>query len=165
RPTFQLPVEPEFLELQKKVNALVDDLADEKDNLIRLKIILFPLLYTGTYAILLWKGSLPLVFYLSYMFLGLFLLLNFLNLIHDAVHGVTFKRHRRWNRIFLYFFDLLGANSYIWKVRHLRLHHAFPNVMGWDSDLEQSPLVRIFPQSEQKKIQKYQHLYLPFLYP
>jgi linoleoyl-CoA desaturase len=165
RPIFKLPVEPEFAELQQKVEALVHDLEGRKDRIIKLKILLFPILYFGTYALLLLKGHNPLVFYLCYMFLGLFLLLNFLNLIHDAVHGVTFKKHRNWNKIFLYFFDLLGANSYIWKIRHLRLHHAFPNIMGWDSDLEQSPLVRIFPQSSRKKIQKYQHIYLPFLYP
>ena len=32
----------------------------------------------------------------------------------------------------------MGANSYIWKIRHIRLHHNYPNVMGWDSDFEQS---------------------------
>ena len=165
RPIFKFPVEPEFTELQEEVSRLVHKLRRKKHRIIQLKILLFPALYAGTYTVLLLQGEDPVVFYLAYIFLGLFLLLNFLNLIHDAVHGVTFKKHRQWNKIFLYLFDLLGANSYIWKIRHLRLHHAFPNIMGWDSDLEQSPLVRIFPQSSRKKIQRYQHIYLPFLYP
>lgn len=165
RPKFKLPVEPEFLELRKEVEEVVKKLSSSRRKIIWFKILLFPSLYFATYALLLLKGQDPLIFFISYIFLGFFLLLNFLNLVHDAVHGVTFKNHGKLNQGFLYFFDLLGANSYIWKVRHLRLHHAFPNIMGWDSDLEQSPLVRIFPQTPVKKIQRYQHIYLPFLYP
>lgn len=165
RPTFQQPVEPEFLHLQKQVDQLVKKLYPQKQKVVKYKLFLFPFLYISAYVLLLAGGKNPFIFFSSYILLGFFLLLNFLNLIHDAVHGVTFKKHKNWNNFFLYFFDLLGANSYIWKIRHLRLHHAFPNVMGWDSDLEQSPLVRIFPHSSRKRIQKYQHLYLPFLYP
>lgn len=165
KPVFKHPVEPEFLVLRNEVAAVVKKLAAQKQKVIWAKVILFPVLYVSTYILLLAKGSDPVIFYISYLLLGFFLILNFLNLIHDAVHGVTFKKHRNWNRAFLYFFDILGANSYIWKVRHIRLHHAFPNILGWDSDLEQSPLVRIFPQSSLKIIQKYQHFYLPFLYP
>lgn len=165
KPVFKHPVEPEFLELRKEVDAIVKKLSAKKQKVIWAKVFLFPILYFSTFVLLLTRGTDPVIFFISYFLLGFFLILNFLNLIHDAVHGVTFKNHKNWNRFFLYFFDLLGANSYIWKVRHLRLHHAFPNIMGWDSDLEQSPLVRIFPQSTLKNIQKYQHLYLPFLYP
>lgn len=165
KPIFKQPVEPEFLELQQEVDLLVKRLAPARKKMIWFKILLFPTLYLATYALLLLKGENTIVFFIAYSLMGFFLLLNFLNLVHDAVHGVTFRKNRKFNKILLYFFDVLGANSFIWKVRHLRLHHAFPNIMGWDSDLEQSPLVRIFPQSSLKKIQQYQHLYLPFLYP
>ncbi len=37
--------------------------------------------------------------------------------------------------------------------------------MGWDSDIEQSPLARVFPHGPFAKWHKYQHIYLPFLYP
>jgi len=69
------------------------------------------------------------------------------------------------NKAYVYFFDLMGANSYIWKMRHIRLHHNYPNVMGWDSDFEQSDLARVFPHGPFSKMHKYQHLYLPFIYP
>ena len=59
----------------------------------------------------------------------------------------------------------MGANSYIWKIRHIRLHHNYPNVMGWDSDIEQSDIARIFPHGSYSKMHKYQHIYLPLLYP
>lgn len=165
KPVYHQPVEPEFLQLQKQVDELVKTLEPRKQKQIWLKMLFFPALYVAGYAFLLLFGKDPLVFYSMYPLLGIFLLLNFLNLIHDAVHSSAFKHYRKFNRYLLYFFDLLGANSYIWKIRHIRLHHAFPNIMNWDSDLEQSPLVRIFPQSASRKIQRYQHYYLPFLYP
>ena len=37
--------------------------------------------------------------------------------------------------------------------------------MGWDSDFEQSPMVRVFPQGTFSSMHKYQHIYLPFVYP
>ena len=79
--------------------------------------------------------------------MGIFLLFNFINLLHEAVHGTLFKN--RWlNEAHIHFFDLMGANSYIWKMRHIKLHNRFPNVMNWDSDFEQSALVKVFPQAE-----------------
>lgn len=131
---------------------------------MKVKALLFPLLYLSAYWLLLNYGTSALVFYFSYFLMGILLILNFLNLIHDAVHGVIFKS--RWlNDIYVHLFDFLGANSYIWKIRHIRLHHSFPNVMNWDSDFEQSPIVRIFPQSEYKSFHRYQYIFLPFLYP
>ena len=77
----------------------------------------------------------------------------------------TLFKNKRINNWYVHFFDLLGANSYIWKIRHIRLHHNYPNVMGWDSDFEQSEMARVFPHGHYSKMHKYQHIYLPFLYP
>ncbi len=164
-PAFKRPVEPEFKILRKEVNKIVKQNSRKLEHIIRIKIILFPALYVVTYGLLLTAGGNPVIFYTAYFLLGVFLLLNFLNLIHDAVHGVLFRRNERWNKLYLYFFDLLGANSYIWKIRHIKLHHMFPNIRNWDSDFEHSPLVRVFPESPARKIHRYQHIYLPFLYP
>jgi linoleoyl-CoA desaturase len=91
------------------------------------------------------------------------LVFTFLNTIHDAVHGTIFKS-RRANQLFIYLFDLMGANSYIWKVRHVRFHHNYPNVEGWDTVIKQSPLARVFPNGPYAKLHRYQHIYLPLLY-
>lgn len=164
KPKYRKPIESEFKNLRKEVTHLVKQLEPQKQKMIRIKAILFPFLYFGTYALLLSHGSHGPIFYLCFALMGFFLLLNFLNLIHDAVHEVIF-RSRFLNKMYVYFFDVLGANSYIWKIRHIQLHHSFPNIMGWDSDFEQSLIVRVFPQSAYKKIHRYQHLYLPFFYP
>jgi len=96
--------------------------------------------------------------------MGLLLVSIFLNVIHDAVHGTIFKSEGA-NQVYVYLFDLMGANSFIWKQRHIRFHHNYPNVNGWDTDIEQSSLARIFPSGPFSKLHKYQHIYLPFLYP
>ena len=96
--------------------------------------------------------------------MGLLIVINFLNLIHEAVHNTLFRR-KLYNKFYINLFDLMGANSYIWKIRHTRLHHNYPNVLGWDSDIENSPLLRIFPHGAFSKYHKYQHIYLPLIYP
>lgn len=153
-----------FTTLRKQVNEKVDNLEHKLWLVIKAKALLFPILYIGTYVIALGWGESIAVLYLCYFLLGCFLLLNFLNLIHDAVHGTLFSK--KWmNDAYVHFFDFMGANSYIWKVRHIRLHHNYPNVMGWDSDFEQSPMARVFPHGAFSKMHKYQHIYLPLIYP
>lgn len=164
KPRFPQPQKINFGQLRKDVLEVVEREKPRVKWQIKAKAFLFPLLYITVYALLLWKGANPYVFFLSYIGLGLLLVFNFLNLIHDAVHGTIFKS-RKLNRLYVKFFDLMGANSYIWKIRHTQLHHAFPNIMDWDSDFEQSPLVRVFPQSEKMPIHNNQHLIMPFVYP
>lgn len=153
-----------FLQLRRQVNQTVEILEKRRWPVIKVKAFLFPLLYIATYITAIAWGSQPVVLYTCYFFLGVFLLLNFLNIIHDAVHNTLF-RHKWINSAYVYFFDVMGANSYIWKVRHIRLHHNYPNVMGWDSDFEQSPMARVFPHGNFSKMHRYQHIYLPFIYP
>jgi len=153
-----------FQELRKQVNETVDRLEPKRRSDIILKAILFPSLYIIFYiTALVWSAN-ETVYYAAFFMMGVLLVLNFLNLIHEAVHNTLFK-NKRINNWYVHFFDLLGANSYIWKIRHVRLHHNYPNVMGWDSDFEQSPLARVFPHAPFSKLHKYQHIYLPLFYP
>jgi linoleoyl-CoA desaturase len=103
-------------------------------------------------------------FYLCYAAMGLMTVVIFINLIHEACHGNIF-RNKKYNDWVFYLFELIGANSYIWKKRHLLLHHRFPNTIGWDCDIEQSGPITIFPAQKIKSYQKYQHRYIFFLYP
>jgi len=153
-----------FYRIRGRVNRAVAALEPKYKKVRLLKAILYPSLYCIIYGIALLTGKNAIALYCCYAGLGLLLVINFLNLIHDAVHGVLFSS-RRWNAIYVRFFDLMGANSYVWSVRHTRLHHNYPNIMGWDSDVEQSSLARIFPHGAFSRIHKYQHVYLPFLYP
>ena len=153
-----------FQELRQDVSDLVLKLEAKRRGNIVFKAILFPALYIFVYVYLLSEGSNPLVFFSCYFLLGLLLVAIFLNIIHDAVHGTIFK-NSRLNNWYVYFFDLMGANSYIWRIRHIRFHHNYPNVDGWDTDFEQSGLARVFPTGRQLPRYRYQHIYLPLLYP
>lgn len=153
-----------FQQLRKQVNATVGELEPKRRTDIILKAILFPSLYIVAYTGALILANNVVLYYTCYFLMGALLVLNFLNLIHEAVHHTLF-RNKRINNWYVHFFDLMGANSYIWKIRHIRLHHNYPNVMGWDSDFEQSPLARVFPHAPFSKLHKYQHIYLPLFYP
>jgi len=153
-----------FYRIRGRIHRTVAALEPKYRKVRLLKAILFPSLYLFVYGLALLTGRNVIALYICYAGLGLLLVINFLNLIHDAVHGVLF-RSRRWNAIYVRLFDLMGANSYVWAIRHTRLHHNYPNIMGWDSDVEQSSLARIFPHGAFSRIHKYQHIYLPFLYP
>ncbi|MFL9482101.1 fatty acid desaturase family protein [Chitinophagaceae bacterium LWZ2-11] len=153
-----------FFRLRQKVTETVLQLEKKRKNRILFKTILFTVLYPAVYLSALRWGNNISILYMCYFLLGTLILLTFINLIHEAVHNTLFS-NKLLNKIYIYFFDLMGANSYTWRMRHIRLHHNYPNVQGWDSDLEQSPMARIFPHSSFSKIHKYQHIYLPLLYP
>ena len=103
-------------------------------------------------------------FYFLYISLGLVSVLIFINVIHDAVHNNVFKS-RKANFYLIHIFDILGGNSYIWKQRHIHFHHNFPNVADWDSDIEQSGYLRIYPHDKTLKVMRYQHYFVFLLYP
>ncbi|MFT4155375.1 fatty acid desaturase family protein [Parafilimonas sp.] len=153
-----------FQQLRKEVNITVSRLEEKRRPGIIVKAILFPALYILSYLAALYWASNATIYYACFFSMGFLLVLNFLNLIHEAVHNTLFSS-KRINNWYVHFFDLMGANSYIWKIRHIRLHHNYPNVMGWDSDFEQSQLARVFPHAPFSKMHQYQHIYLPLFYP
>jgi linoleoyl-CoA desaturase len=153
-----------FTNLRQEVKKIVSESASRKKPEIILKGILFPLAYVLTYMAALYWGNNITILYSLYCLLGFLLVFVFLNIIHDAVHDTIFE-NRFANKVLVHFFDLMGANSYIWQLRHVRFHHNYPNVNGWDTDIEQSNLFRVFPDGGYSKMHKYQHIYLPFLYP
>lgn len=150
--------------LRQEVNEIVKRLEPERRKSILFKAFLFPILYLLIYTIALSFGSDLRIYYGAFFLMGILLVIIFLNIIHDAVHGTIFRR-KGANVFFIRLFDLMGANSFIWQVRHVRFHHQFPNVNNWDTDIEQSSLFRVFPEGSYSAFHRYQHLYLPLLYP
>lgn len=97
------------------------------------------------------------------MVLGMLKIFIALNIAHDAAHGAFFRK-RKLNDLMLFIFDALGANGYMWKLRHVHSHHAYTNVPEYDADIKQSALVRIFPNTPLSTLHRYQHLYMPVFY-
>lgn len=150
-----------FKALREQVNHQLKTLPYSRLLILRWKALLLPLLYAGTYILALFQNR-YFLFCLSYMFLGILIVIIFLNLIHEASHNNLFKE-KKSNKRFMLFFDAIGANSYMWNKRHISLHHNFTNVDGWDSDIEKSRFLKVHPDAK-KKVNKFHH-WLIFLYP
>jgi linoleoyl-CoA desaturase len=80
------------------------------------------------------------------------------SIAHDALHG-AYSHHPIVNRLLGLSFDLVGANSYMWKITHNVIHHTYTNINGVDEDLSVSPLLRLSPDAEHRWFHRYQHLY------
>jgi linoleoyl-CoA desaturase len=84
--------------------------------------------------------------------------------MHDANHGGT-SSSTRLNAVMSFTLDLLGASSFLWRLKHNALHHAYPNVSGLDPDIEAgSPLLRLAPWQMRRGHHRFQHLYVWLLY-
>ena len=82
---------------------------------------------------------------------------------HDALHG-SFSARPWINWLVGCSFDLIGANSYIWRYSHNRTHHLFTNVEGVDLDLDLAPGLAVSPRAPRVAANRWQHLYAPLLY-
>lgn len=153
-----------FIELASRVKSRVKSISENRDVYIKIKAIVLPLLYFGSYVIALFNAENRKLYISLYVLMGITIVLIYLNLIHEAAHDNIYKT-KKYNKWVLNILNLLGANSYIWRSRHILSHHHYPNVEGWDTDVEQSGPLLIFPNTEPKGVQKYQDKYFIFIYP
>src|SRR3970040_2478903 len=94
----------------------------------QIKAFLLPLLYLLFWLAAMQYQSIPSLYYLFYGLMGVLVTLVFVNLIHEACHQTLFKK--KWkNKVMMYFFDFIGANSFIWANRHSRMHYNYPNIL------------------------------------
>lgn len=86
-----------------------------------------------------------------------------MGVMHDAAHG-SFSKRKWINALMSESICLLGSSLINWKIQHNVLHHTYPNIHEWDTDLDVRAL-KLSSNSQQKnRIFKYQHLFGPFLY-
>ena len=128
-----------------------------------LRTVLVLTLTFGSYALILSNQFSP------WVMLGLSIVMGVgvagigFGIAHDALHE-AYSSSSRVNRWLGLSFDLMGANSYMWRLTHNVIHHTYTNVQGIDEDLEVSPLLRLSPESEHKPFHRFQHLYAFFTY-
>jgi len=140
-----------------------NNLTHYANNAMKMKLVLMTLLYILGYLSIFWVDGNHFFIYLLYAFLGAWSVFLGLNIGHDAAHNAIFKR-RKDNQTLLMVFDLLGTNSYNWVNRHLGAHHVYPNIMNYDSDIQQTSVVKIFPKDRHRIYHRFQHLYMPVVY-
>ena len=82
---------------------------------------------------------------------------------HDAIHGAYSQR--AWvNRLLSAAFDVMGANSYIWRYTHNIAHHSYTNIDGFDLDIDYDPVLRISPATPRRRAHRLQMIYAFALY-
>ncbi len=86
-----------------------------------------------------------------------------LSVMHDANHGAY--SNKLWvNNALGFTLNLIGGNSFNWKVQHNVLHHTFTNVHDADEDIAPSPIFRMSPDAKLYPIHRFQHIYAWFFY-
>ncbi|MBP93938.1 MAG: acyl-CoA desaturase [Flavobacteriaceae bacterium] len=86
-----------------------------------------------------------------------------MGVMHDAIHG-SYSKNKTINKLLGYTFNMIGANSTIWKIQHNVLHHTFTNIDHADDDINTPFFLRFSPNDTHHKSQKYQHIYIWFFY-
>lgn len=86
------------------------------------------------------------------------------NVFHDSIHG-TFSNQKWMNQtLAVLCCSVAGPSQFIWRHKHNYLHHQFPNIQGWDDDLDTREGLRLSPRQTWSKRYTYQHFYAPFIY-
>jgi linoleoyl-CoA desaturase len=87
-----------------------------------------------------------------------------LNITHDAIHG-SFSSNNTVNRYLGRLLCVIGANDYLWRVKHNKIHHTYTNIPGHDDDLNQPKILRLSPDQPLWAIHRFQSFYAFFIYP
>jgi linoleoyl-CoA desaturase len=74
---------------------------------------------------------------------------------HDALHS-AYSPKPIVNKLLGLSFNLIGANDYIWKIKHNMRHHTYTNIYKKDDDLEAGYLLRFTPDAPWEKPHRYQ---------
>jgi linoleoyl-CoA desaturase len=97
------------------------------------------------------------------MSLGLSMAAIGFNIQHDGGHGAYSAR--TWvNRLMAMTLDLLGGSSYVWALKHNKIHHSYTNITGHDDDINVGLFGRLTPHQKRLGIHRLQHYYLWILY-
>ncbi len=80
-----------FNELRKRVNQRVQEIPENRDRYIRIKAVILPIVYFGSYFLAVFNGDKPWLYIACYIMMGLTLVLIYLNLIHEAAHNNIYK--------------------------------------------------------------------------
>ncbi len=152
-----------YHELKAEVTDLVNELDSETDHLPAIKMFILGACYIGACIMINTSADTIAELYMSYAVAGLLMVLLVLNVVHEASHNTLFKK-TLYNQIAIWWLELFGTDSTLYKKRHIVYHHTYPNVSKFDADLSQNSLVRVIPHDEYKKHHRFQPLYLPFLY-
>jgi linoleoyl-CoA desaturase len=123
-----------------------------------LKTFLLFALVAGSYAAIMSNRFSPLAMLGLAVLLGVGIAGVGFSVSHDALHG-AYSDSPKINYLLGLSFDVIGANSYMWKITHNVIHHTYTNIEGVDEDIDLSPFVRLSPGTPFRRRYRFQHLY------
>ncbi|MBK0399001.1 fatty acid desaturase [Limibaculum sp. M0105] len=155
-----------FIDLRQRVNAYLREHGKSRydDGRIALKGVAYAAVTLTAYFVMLFGGLPPVGTFAAAVVFGLGCLLLGLNVGHDAAHNCLTRQ--RWLNLTLQtlIFTLLGADAYLWRLRHVKSHHVFPNVNDCDIDIDEYWWIRLSPNQPRLPHHRFQHLYAPLIF-
>src|SRR5262245_58798876 len=164
KPKFPADLTGFYSELKRRVDGYFAAGRREQDRWqMYLKTTVILLWLSGAYVLLAffasaWWQAVPLAILLA----GAMAAVGF-NIGHDGSHSAS-SRIPWMNRLAAVSLDLIGASSYLWKWKHVVLHHTYSNIHGQDTDLDAGIWARLSPHQPRRWHHRWQHLYLWPLY-
>lgn len=133
------------------------------DSDMYIKTILLILIWIGSYALMLsnyfhaWSLlTIQVVFHYSMFVMTI-------GIAHDGSHH-AYSRKRSVNKLMNFIFDVVGINTYLWELNHIRSHHMAPNVPLYDSAIDSFLFFRFHPKAGFRWYHQYQHYYIFLIY-
>jgi linoleoyl-CoA desaturase len=152
--------------LKARVNAYLDTTGNSRyaDRTVAAKGILFAGIAIAAYGLILSGRFQPWGMLALANVFGVAALLLSVSVGHDAAHDTLFRNQKLNGLVLFGCFALLGADPYLWRMRHVKSHHAFPNVNGCDIDIDSNIFLRLSPNHRRRCYQRFQHLYAPLIF-
>lgn len=160
-PKFSIPPPPSFHAILKaRIQDYFDKEKKKSTGNFRLfsKAVFLVVGFLALYVHLVFFTPPTFVAIIESMLLGLFTAAIGFNIMHDGAHG-SFSSKQWVNQIAASSLNFLGANTFMWKMKHNVIHHAYTNIDGLDDDLDAKPFLRLCETQKYYKIHRYQHLY------
>jgi linoleoyl-CoA desaturase len=85
------------------------------------------------------------------------------NIEHDGSHQ-AYSNSPWINTLMARSLELIGGSSYLWRWKHVVMHHTYVNITGLDTDIDLGILARLTPHQKRLPFHRWQHLYLWPLY-
>ncbi|QHT65284.1 acyl-CoA desaturase [Rhodocytophaga rosea] len=163
--TFNNKQSPFFKSLKEKVDQYFasNHLHPSGNNTLLIKGLIQVSSAILLYILLVFFTPAPLIAVALCMLLGMNLALIGFNIMHEGGHQ-SFSKHAWLNSTSAYFLNVLGGNTYFWKVKHNINHHTYTNIEGMDSDIDVKPFMRLHQSQPLYKIHRFQHFYFFLLY-
>ncbi len=127
------------------------------------KCILMLLIYITPYFLMILGFVDSSLFWLCWLIMGVGMAGVGMCIMHDGNHN-AFSKNRIVNKVMGFTLQLLGGTYKNWKIQHNQLHHKYPNIIHHDPDVSPIKLLRFSPDSDYKKIYRFQFIYAWFLY-